>query len=302
MRNMSFLDYVNCYKSGLKFSFNRWTLYRKKYKNYVNLMYKTLTRQYPIVVKMRDGNTITCQTYWEVWNTAIGLNIDHDEDIVYVNGLKFYGGKKIEDTALTFIKEDYRFLPVRDKVVVDIGASIGDSSIYFASHGARKVLALEPDVIRFEFAKKNIKTNNFSDKIVIIHAGCTGMNGENYGVKQYQLKGLVDTIHKPSEFMTLEQIINKLEQPPDILKLACAGCEYDVLLNTPEEIIRRFSHIQVQYVLGYRNIKDKLEKCGFQVTFSGPEFLRTHFPNPNFKSNINLIIYLYFGYLYATRK
>jgi FkbM family methyltransferase len=265
-------------------------------------MCKILTRQYPIIVEMWNGNIIRCQTYWEVWNTAIGLKFHPDEDLVYVNGFKFYGGKKFEDIALTIIKEDYRFLPVRDKVVVDIGTSIGDSSIYFASHGARKVLALEPDVIRFELAKKNIKTNNFSDKIVITHAGCMGMKGENYGVKQCQLKGLMETINKPSEFMTLEQIINKLEQAPDILKLACAGCEYDVILNTPEEILRRFSHIQVQYVLGYRNIKDKLEKCGFEVTFSGPEFLRTHFPNPKPESNKKLIIYLYFGYLYATRK
>jgi FkbM family methyltransferase len=232
----------------------------------------------------------------------MGLNCDPDEDIVYVNGLKFYGGKKISDTALIFIKEDYKFLPVKGKVVVDVGAGIGDSSIYFVSHGAKKVLGLEPDVIFFEFAKKNIKANNFSDKIEIMHAGGMGMNSENSGVKQYQLKRLVDTINKPAEFMTLEQIINKLEQPPDILKLSCIGCEYDVLLNTPQEIIRNFSHIQVQYVLGYRNIRDKLEKCGFEVTWSEPEFLRYSFQNPNSKSNKNLIIYMYSAYLYATRK
>jgi FkbM family methyltransferase len=237
-----------------------------------------------------------------MWDITMGLDCDPDEDIVYVNGLKFYGGKKIEDTALIFIKEDYKFLPVKGKVVVDIGAGIGDSSIYFVSHGAKKVLGLEPDTTRFEFAKKNIKANNFSDKIEIIHSGGMGMNSENSGVKQYQFKGLVDTINKPAEFMTLEQIINKLEQAPDILKLSCIGCEYDLLLNTPEEIIRKFSHIQVQYVLGYRNIRDKLEKCGFEVTWSGPELLKGDFGYPDPKSNKKLVVYLYYGYLYATRK
>ena len=49
---------------------------------------------------------------------------------------------KRSKTLHLFLKEDYRFLPVRNKVVVYIGAGIGDSSIYFVSHGAKKVLAL----------------------------------------------------------------------------------------------------------------------------------------------------------------
>ena len=299
---MSFLDFINCYKNGLKSSLNRWTLYRKKYKNYLNILYKMSKNQYPILVKMRNGTNITCQTYWEVWHNAMGLKSDPDEDIVYVNGLKFYGGKNMEDTALIFIKEDYKFLPVKDKVVVDIGAGIGDSLSYFISRGARRVIGLEPDARRFEFAKKNIKINNFSDKIVLMHAGCMGMNGENYEVKQHQLKGLVSTINKPAEFLTLEQIMSKLEEEPSILKMACTGCEYDVLLNSPKEIIRRFSHIQIQYVLGYRNIKDKLEKCGFEVRVRGPELLRGGWGNPNTKSNKLLVFYLYYGFVYATRK
>ena len=137
---------------------------------------------------------------------------------------------------------------------------------------------------------------------MILHAGGMGMNSENYDVKQYQLKGLVDTINKPAEFMTLEQILNKLEEATDVLKLSCIGCEYDVLLNTPEEIIRKFSHIQVQYVHGYRNIKKKLEKCGFEVTWSGPELLKGDFRYTASKSNQKLVLYLYYGYLYATRK
>jgi FkbM family methyltransferase len=38
----------------------------------------------------------------------------------------------------------YEDLNVRGRVVVDVGAYIGDSAIYFALRGARKVVAVEP--------------------------------------------------------------------------------------------------------------------------------------------------------------
>lgn len=269
------------------------TLFRKKYKNYINVMYRLLRNQYPIIANMRNGNNITCRDYFDVYNNMMDLQSDPEEDIVYVNEIKFYGGKTKLDMAPIFLGEVYKFLPVNDKVVVDIGASIADSSIYFASRGARKVLALEPDITRFELAKKNIAANNFSDKIEIIQAGCIGMKSEDHdGVKLNQS-------------MTLDQIIKKLGQsPPESLKMACWGCEYDVLLTTPDEIIAKFNHIQVQYLFGYGNLKQKLEKCGFHVTFSGPSYAKYAIQNPRvFRSHINTdrLSNIFFGYIYAKK-
>jgi FkbM family methyltransferase len=261
-----------------------------------------MRKQYPITVKMRSGNTVTCDNYLDVYNTSMGLELDANENIVSVNGLKFHGGKYVLDISATFVQEDYKFLPVRDKVVVDIGAGLADSSIYFCTHGARKVLAIEPDTTRFELAKRNIKTNNFCDRIALINAGCVGVNGGNYNIKQDRILPLKEIITKSGGFLTLEQIINKLDQSPDILKSACLGCEYDVLLNTPNKIITQFSHIQVQYVFGYRNIKEKLENCGFQVTSSGPIHIKYTFKPLNSKKNEKQIIDMHYGYIYATRK
>ena len=55
-------------------------------------------------------------------------------------------------------------------------------------------------------------------------------------------------------------------------------------------------------MLGYRNIKEKLEKCGFEVTWSGPELLKGDFGYADSKSNQKLVLYLYYGYLHVTRK
>ncbi len=42
---------------------------------------------------------------------------------------------------------EYGVLDVSGKVVIDVGASIGDSAIYFALKGARKVIAIEPHLV-----------------------------------------------------------------------------------------------------------------------------------------------------------
>ena len=47
----------------------------------------------------------------------------------------------------------------------DVGANIGDSSIYFALKGAKKVIALEPLPANYEMAVKNIELNNFKNII-----------------------------------------------------------------------------------------------------------------------------------------
>jgi len=39
---------------------------------------------------------------------------------------------------------EYRHLDVKNKVVVDVGAAYGDSTIYFLLRGAKKVIAIKP--------------------------------------------------------------------------------------------------------------------------------------------------------------
>ncbi len=50
----------------------------------------------------------------------------------------------------------------------------------------------------------------------------------------------------------------------------CEGCEYDVIKSTSDEILKKFSHIQIEYHLGYFDLKKKLENCGFDVTVTKP--------------------------------
>lgn len=50
----------------------------------------------------------------------------------------------------------------------------------------------------------------------------------------------------------------------------CEGCECDAILSIADDILRRFSYIQIEYHYGYKNLKEKLEKSGFTVSITRP--------------------------------
>jgi hypothetical protein len=70
---------------------------------------------------------------------------------------------------------------------------------------------------------------------------------------------------------TLEGIIKKYNIPKNsILKMDCEGCEDEIISSVTNEVINHFSNIQIEYHNGYQEIKNKLEKCGFNVHVSKP--------------------------------
>jgi FkbM family methyltransferase len=76
------------------------------------------------------------------------------------------------DVSSIYIHDEYSYLPVKDRVVVDIGANIADSAIYFCAKGAKKIVALEPFPYTYKIAVRNIATNNMQDRIIMVNAGC----------------------------------------------------------------------------------------------------------------------------------
>jgi hypothetical protein len=252
--NDRFFAYINFFKNYIIFI----KLYKSRYKNFVSILYHILRNNYPIKAVFDSGETLLLNDYQEVYNNLIELDADPIQDLVYFNGLKFYGGKTNGDVLHVFKMNEYSFLPVEDKEVIDVGANIGDSSIYFARRGASNVIAVEPDRISFEYAHKNIIINGFSRIINLIWAGCGSQN--------------ISNSEEHPQFLTLKALIKKYCSCPQILKVDCEGCEYDLILNASYDDLRRFTHIQIEYHSGYQNLKIKLEECGFDVTCTRPSY------------------------------
>ena len=64
-----------------------------------------------------------------------------------------------------------------NKVVIDVGASNGDSSICFWKNGASKVIGIEPMTESYELANENIKINRAENSIMILNAALSQYSG-----------------------------------------------------------------------------------------------------------------------------
>lgn len=66
--------------------------------------------------------------------------------------------------------------------------------------------------------------------------------------------------------LSLEDLIVKYSIKDGVIKMNCEECEYDTIINTPNAVLKKFSHILIQYHNGPETLIKKLE-VDFDVTF-----------------------------------
>ncbi|MGC9133367.1 MAG: FkbM family methyltransferase [Nanopusillaceae archaeon] len=167
--------------------------------------------------------------------------LNDNEYIIIVKDLgKFYIKNDIWP-VLYYLQNEYEILDVKDKVVLDIGAYVGDSSIYFIRKGARKVYVYEAVKDFYEILLKNIELNDLQDKIIPINKGIDCNKGENYIKININNRGESGSeygnykIELTSIKDVFEEIYNKEEE--FVTKMDCEGCEYS-LLCLPDEVLK----------------------------------------------------------------
>jgi FkbM family methyltransferase len=151
----------------------------------------------------------------------------------------------------TFLREEYGDFSVKDGTVIDVGAFIGDTAIYFAAKGAKKVLAFEPAPPLFHIAQENIRMNKLQNTIGIRNKAVGGREGkEKFRFTNSRPGGssmvLPDT--RPFRYYqvkttTLNQVMNEVGNV-DLLKMDCEGAEYQILpLALKEGNLKNVSNI-----------------------------------------------------------
>jgi FkbM family methyltransferase len=203
--------------------------------------------------------------YYIILNSEKIEKLDDNEYIITIKDLGKFYIKNDAWPVLNQLQNEYEVLDVKGKVVLDIGAYVGDSSIYFIRKGAKKIYAYEAVKDFYEIMLKNIELNNLQDKIIPINKGIDCNKGENYIKNNYGRTGLEsgDTkIELISIKDVFEEIYNK--EGEFVTKIDCEGCEYS-LLCLPDEILKYSREYIIEIHGSPQTIISKFLRNGYKM-------------------------------------
>lgn len=181
------------------------------------------------------------------------------------NGVKFYLDIFLSGVSEAFVGYTHEMTPNEDwkgKVVVDVGASIGDTPLYYASMGA-KVYAFEMTKDNYDGLLRNLELNpQFTDNIIPINAaiGKDGLidyyqdsimrTGQQGGASIFVSKfgrsrdSNIELKKMQTQGYTLDAVFKKFNiNNIDLLKMDCKGCEFSLT----EDSLRNVKKIKIEY-------------------------------------------------------
>jgi FkbM family methyltransferase len=318
-KNITLIDFLLLPFNVFRQNLNGLFVVRKVVKNWPEVILFRLGLKKRFIIKFRNGKKIKIEsindyfdslsTFWKSEDSLTFLpkgmikfkkrknkiiTIKYKNYLVqlyFSNAIRYY--QNIEEQ---FVKEVYKWLNVKEKNIVDVGAYTGESAIYFALNGAKHVYAFEPYPFSYKIALKNVKLNKLEKKITMLNEA-VGKSKKTIYIDENYKSDIGEDLKefkrgKKIKITTLEEIVEKFKLKDAVLKMNCEGCEYCSILNTPNEILRNFEQIMLQYHYGYLNLKKKLEEAGFKVKVSIPQyFINEKTQNPHLVS----------GHLYAQR-
>jgi len=217
---------------------------------------------------------------------AVTLNLDVDTVSFIHDGRRvqlYYGSlfqlrEDIRSIIGIFYNELYRFPEMDRTVVFDVGASVGDSTVYLAPY-SKRIYAVEPYPYAYSLLKRNLALNNLSSKVRPLNCAVSDKQG-TMELTQGAIAGPTSFL-RPSglgvranstriRLLTLSQLA-ALHRGKDrlSLKLHCMGYEHRILLNSSNGELRLFSNILVNTLLeGHEEIAKRLAAAGFKVRVS----------------------------------
>jgi len=172
---------------------------------------------------------------WELEEVA-------DDGLIFVNTRLGYRLFARDTTAFTENLEETYGLPediektLVDGSVLDVGAWIGDTILFFLAKGYRRVIAYEPVPENIELIKYNLKLNNISEDRVEIHAKAICEQKGRQTIKSTVKPGLIafglntgdkkETYELPVSCTTWDEVLETAKKNNAALaKIDCEGCE-----------------------------------------------------------------------------
>ena len=189
------------------------------------------------------------------------------------NEFKFLN-KEIGLIFESFLFGDYRDISYSREggSLIDIGANVADTAIYFANKGY-EVVAFEPLPHICDIAQKNIDLNpQLKNHITFVNKACSCKNGFiTINFNEKNTAGASEFSKADSqvkvETITIDKALKQYDIKPNILKMDCEGCEVNIIkhsdLSMFNQIIMEF-HTSVTGV-DVKMLINILKEQGFKV-------------------------------------
>lgn len=205
-------------------------------------------------------------------------NIDDDYEVVIIGGIKYYNVfnskfRKKHQQNYESCSEEYFFdvgwemVNCSGRNVIDIGGNVGDSALFFAKNGA-KVIGLEPVKHLYDLAIENINLNNdLKGNIEFVNKAAGIKRGKLDIIDSVGLYADQDSTSYVVDVITIPDIINNYNIKPDVLKMDCEGCEFDIIENEDLSMFKDivFEHHSEMVGKDYNQLIDILKNQNFKI-------------------------------------
>lgn len=162
---------------------------------------------------------------------------------------------------------------VRGRSVIDVGGNLGMFALACVERGAMRVICVEAQPVIYNLGLVN-NVHNYP-MITPINYAVTDTDGDTvYILNQHvgsKVGGTEGDLVKTITLDTIMSLYNITDEDP-VLKLDCEGSEFDILMGTDVNIIRRFSTIYIEIhdntnsdpkYQDSMTVVNRLKECGF---------------------------------------
>lgn len=249
--------------------------FRKHLKNWPNAVFASYVKKFPFEAIYRDGTKTYIKYLNHLWMASYGFKFEYgkDESIIFPyegRTLRFLGTGNNGSIGDVFVEKELSVLDVKGRVVIDIGANIGDSTVYFVIMGAERVISIEPFPFTFDLLIKNITINGVQDKVKILNCAVGGKTGIiNISPAVKNTVGLRATDFPggtPINVIKFETLAKDYNLNNAILKCDCEGCEYDLVNSMSSYDFNTVDEVLIEYHYGLNSLDEILEKNGYVTT------------------------------------
>ena len=205
-------------------------------------------------------------------------SIDENKDTVVINDINY---KNIYNTDFKknhpcnyeicideyFSDDEWDMLNIENKYIIDIGANVGDTALYFAKNGA-KVIAFEPVTHLYELGLENIELNlDLKENIQLYNKGVGGKRGK-LNIKNISTEAYINQEDSYQiDVITVNDVLEEYNFPADVLKMDCEGCEYEIILNSDLSMFNEIIFEHHAYIVKKECdvLIDKLRSQNFKI-------------------------------------